>query len=152
MDPNDRKIINPYGDDKDFAACGIFAAINTEGKRFGSKDPVRAMANMHDRGNGLGGGFAVYGIYPDFKDYYAFHVMYLSKDAKEKTDRILASKFDIAYDEEMQTKPADVRDPPLVWRYFVEPKKHRPENQTEEDYVIEAIMRINTETGIFFVF
>ena len=52
MDPNARKIINPYGDDKDFAACGIFAAINTEGKRFGSKDPVRAMANMHDRGNG----------------------------------------------------------------------------------------------------
>ena len=81
------------------------------------------MANMHDRGNGLGGGFAVYGIYPQFKDYYAFHVMYLSKDAKEKTDRILASKFDIVYDEEMQTKPANVRDPPLVWRYFVQPKK-----------------------------
>ena len=110
------------------------------------------MANMHDRGNGLGGGFAVYGIYPQFKDYYAFHVMYLSKDAKEKTDRILASKFDIIYDEEMQTKPANVRDPPLVWRYFVQPKKHRPEDQTEEDYVIEAVMRINTETGKAFVF
>jgi glutamate synthase domain-containing protein 1 len=152
MDQNDRKIINPFGDDKDFSACGIFAAINIDGKRFGSKDPVRAMANMHDRGNGLGGGFAVYGIYPQFKDYYAFHVMYLSKDAKEKTDRILASKFDIVYDEEMQTKPADVKDPPMVWRYFVEPKKRRSKNQTEEDYVIEAIMRINTETGKAFVF
>ena len=152
MDQNDRKIINPFGDDKDFSACGIFAQMNTEGKRFGSKDPVRAMANMHDRGNGLGGGFAVYGIYPQFKDYYAFHVMYLSKDAKEKTDRILASKFDIVYDEEMQTKPANVKDPPMVWRYFVQPKKRRPENQTEEDYVIEAIMRINTETGKAFVF
>ena len=106
MNQNDRKIINPYGDDKDFAACGIFGMMNTEGKRFGIKDPVRAMANMHDRGNGLGGGFAVYGIYPDFKDYYAFHIMYLSKDAKEKTDHILASKFDIVYDEEMQTKPS----------------------------------------------
>ena len=114
MNQNDRKIINPFGDDKDFSACGIFAAMNIEGKRFGSKDPVRAMANMHDRGNGLGGGFAVYGIYPAFKDQYAFHIMYLSKDAKEKTDRILASKFDIFYDEEMQTKPADVHDPPLV--------------------------------------
>ena len=29
--------------------------------------------------------------------------MYLSKDAKEKTDHILASRFDIIYDEEMQT-------------------------------------------------
>ena len=154
MDKNDRKIINPYDDDKDFSACGIFAMMNTNGDRFGSKDPVRAMANMHDRGNGLGGGFAVYGIYPDFKDYYAFHVMYLSKEAKERTDRILASKFDIVYDEEMQTRSsADVQNPPLVWRYFVHPKKGQPaENQSEEDYVIEAVMRINTETGKAFVF
>ncbi len=152
MDKYDRKIINPYGDDKDFSACGIFAMMNTEGNRFGSKDPVKAMANMHDRGNGLGGGFAVYGIYPQFKDYYALHIMYLQKDAKEKTDKILASKFDIIYDEEMQNKPADVRDPPIVWRYFVQPKKHRPEGQSEEDYVIGAVMRINTETGKAFVF
>jgi glutamate synthase domain-containing protein 1 len=152
MNQNDQKIINPYGDAKDFSACGIFAVMNKNRKRFGSKDPIRAMENMHDRGNGLGGGFAVYGIYPDFKDYYAFHIMYLSKDAKEKTDRILASKFDIVYDEEMQTKPANVRDPPLVWRYFVQPKKQRAEDQTEEDYLIEAIMHINTETGKAFVF
>ncbi len=152
MDKYDSKIINPYGDDKDFSACGIFAMMNTEGKRFGSKDPVRAMVNMHDRGNGLGGGFAVYGIYPQFKDYYAFHVMYLQKDAKEKTDKILASKFDIIYDEEMQSKPANVRDPPIVWRYFVQPKKHRPEGESEEDYVIDAVMKINTETGKAFVF
>ena len=152
MNLDDRKIISPFGDDKDFSACGIFAAMNIEGKRFGSKDPVRAMINMHDRGNGLGGGFAVYGIYPDFKDYYAFHVMYLSKDAKQRTDRILASCFNIIYDEEIQTKPANVIDPPLMWRYFVQPKKRRPENQTEDDCVINAVMRINTETGKAFVF
>ena len=126
MNQNDQKIINPYGDDKDFSACGIFAVLNKDRKRFGSKDPVRAMTNMHDRGNGLGGGFAVYGIYPDFKDCYAFHLMYLSKDAKEKTDKILASKFDIVYDEEMQTKTANVSDPPIVWRYFVQPQKTTP--------------------------
>jgi glutamate synthase domain-containing protein 1 len=147
-----RTIINPYGDDKDFSACGIFAMMNTSGNRFGSKDPVRAMANMHDRGNGLGGGFAVYGIYPEFKEYYALHIMYLQKDAKEKTDKILASKFNIIYDEEMQHKKANVRDPPMVWRYFVEPQKHRPEEQTEEDYILDAVMRINTETGKAFVF
>jgi glutamate synthase domain-containing protein 1 len=153
MDKFDSKIINPYGDDKDFAACGIFAMMNTEGKRFGSKDPVRAMANMHDRGNGLGGGFAVYGIYPEYKDAYAFHVMYLSKDAKEQTDKILAANFDILHDEEMQTNPkAYVHNPPTVWRYFVEPKKTRPPEQAEEDYVIDAVMKINTETGKAFVF
>jgi len=153
MDQNDKKIINPFGDDKDFSACGIFAAMNVQGNRFGSKDQVKAMVNMHDRGNGLGGGFAVYGIYPQFKEYYALHIMYLTKDAKEKTDRTLASKFDIAYDEEMQTRSAKVHNPPLVWRYFVQPRKGQPEeNQVEEDYVIEAVMRVNTETGKAFVF
>jgi glutamate synthase domain-containing protein 1 len=152
MNQEDQKIINPFGHDKDFAGCSIFGMMNLEGNRFGSKDPVRAISNMHDRSNGLGGGFAVYGIYPDFKDYYAFHVMYLSRDAKEKTDKILASYFNIIYDEEMQTKPANVIDPPLMWRYFVEPKKNRPKTQTEDDCVIEAVMRINTETGKAFVF
>ena len=31
---------------------------------------------MHDRSNGLGGGFAGYGIYPEYKDLYAFHIFY----------------------------------------------------------------------------
>ena len=146
------RVNNPFGDDKDFAGCSIFGMMNLEGKRFGSRDPVRAIANMHDRGNGLGGGFAVYGIYPDFKDYHALHIMYMSQYAKERTDRILASSFDIIYDEEMQTRPADVKDPPRVWRYFVQPKKGQPENQTVDDYVIQAVMRINTETGKAFVF
>ena len=145
-------INNPFNDDKDFAGCSLFGMMNVEGKRFSSRDPVKAIANMHERGNGLGGGFAVYGIYPDFKDYYALHIMYLSRDAKERTDRTLAASFNIIYDEEMQTRPANVRDPPLVWRYFVQPKRRRPENQTVEDYVIQAIMRINTETGKAFVF
>jgi hypothetical protein len=32
---------------------------------------------MHDRGNGLGGGFAVYGCYPEFADWHALHIMYM---------------------------------------------------------------------------
>ena len=152
MNQQDKNIINPFGSDKDFAGCSIFGMMNLEGKRFGSKDPVRAISNMHERSNGLGGGFAVYGIYPDFREYYAFHVMYLSKEAKEKTDQILTSSFNIIYDEEIQTKPANVIDPPLMWRYFVQPKRNRPENQTEDDCVINAVMRINTETGKAFVF
>jgi glutamate synthase domain-containing protein 1 len=152
MNEQDRKIINPFGNDKDFAGCSIFGMMNLEGKRFGSRDPVRAITNMHERSNGLGGGFAVYGIYPDFKEYYALHVMYLSRDAKDKTDRILASCFNIIYDEEIQTRPANVNDPPLIWRYFVQPKRNRPKDQTEENCVTDAVMRINTETGKAFVF
>jgi glutamate synthase domain-containing protein 1 len=146
------KINNPYNDDKDFDGCSLFGMMNLEGKRFSSRDPVKAIANMHERGNGLGGGFAVYGIYPEHQDDYAFHIMYLSKDAKEKTDRLLRENFDVIHEEEIPTREANVRDPPLVWRYFVQPIKQRPESQTAEDYVTEKVMRINTETGKAFVF
>jgi glutamate synthase domain-containing protein 1 len=139
VNEQDRNIINPFGNDKDFAGCSIFGMMNLEGNRFGSKDPVRAISNMHDRSNGLGGGFAVYGIYPEYKDAYALHVMYLSPDAKEKTDRILASNFNILHDEEMQTRPANVIDPPLVWRYFVQPNKNRPEGQSDDECVLQTV-------------
>jgi glutamate synthase domain-containing protein 1 len=146
------KINNPYNDDKDFDGCSLFGMMNLEGKRFSSRDPVKAIANMHERGNGLGGGFAIYGIYPEHQDDYAFHIMYLSRDVKEKTDRLLRENFDVIHEEEIPTREANVRDPPLVWRYFVQPRKRRPESQTAEDYVTEKVMRINTETGKAFVF
>ncbi len=67
MNEQDRNIINRFGDDMDISGCSIFGMINLEGNRFCSKDPVGAITNMHDRCIGLGGGFAVYGLYPDFK-------------------------------------------------------------------------------------
>lgn len=44
------------------------------------------MKPMHDRSNGLGGGFAGYGIYPEYKDFYAFH-MFLTAELPEKDAR-----------------------------------------------------------------
>ena len=146
------RVNNPFNDDKDFAGCSIFGMMNLEGKRFPSRDPVKAIANMHERGNGLGGGFAVYGLYPEHADDYAFHIMYLSKEAKEKTGKLLNESFDVIHEEEIPTREANVQNPPLVWRYFIQPGKRKPENQTADDYVTEKVMRINTETGKAFVF
>src|SRR3989304_2615450 len=146
------RVNNPFNDDKDFAGCSIFGMMNLEGKRFSSRDPVKAIANMHERGNGLGGGFAFYGLYPEHADDYAFHIMYLSKEAKEKTGKRLNESFDVIHEEEIPTREANVQNPPLVWRYFIQPGKRKPENQTADDYVTEKVMRINTETGKAFVF
>ncbi len=146
------KVNNPYGDEKVFDACSIFGMMNLKGERFSAKDPIRAIANMHDRGNGLGGGFAAYGIYPDYKDDYAFQIMYLDREAKKKTDRLISESFNILNEEEMPTQPANVRDPPIMWRYFLQPKKSRTRTQAADDYIIERVMRINTETGKAFVF
>ena len=37
---------------------------------------MESMVPMHDRSNGLGGGFAGYGIYPEYRDFYAFHIFF----------------------------------------------------------------------------
>ena len=50
--------------------------MDRSGGRHDGSDIVKSIELMHDRSNGLGGGFAAYGIYPAYRDLYAFHVMY----------------------------------------------------------------------------
>ena len=54
------------------SGCAIAAMISTEGNLMTGEKIVKCMVPMHDRSNGLGGGFAAYGIYPEYKDFYAF--------------------------------------------------------------------------------
>lgn len=142
---------NPHGDPKVIDACSLFGMMDLSGQRFSAKDPVRAIANMHERGNGLGGGFAVYGLYPDFEDEYALHVMFMDTETKRTVETQLERWFDVLKSEEVPFREADVRDPPIVWRYFVQPKRGHS-LQHADDYVVEKVMRINTETGRAFVF
>jgi glutamate synthase domain-containing protein 1 len=60
------KLNNLYSDDKVIDACSIFGMMDTTGKLLSGKGVIQAIANMHFRGNGLGGGFAVYGLYPQY--------------------------------------------------------------------------------------
>ena len=53
------------------SGCAIAAVISKEGKKMSGEMITEAMKPMHDRSNGLGGGFAAYGIYPEYKDFYA---------------------------------------------------------------------------------
>ena len=50
---------------------------------------IRSIEVMHDRSNGLGGGFAAYGIYPEYKEYYAFHIFYDDISTKQECERFL---------------------------------------------------------------
>ena len=60
------------------AGCAISGFINRSGRRTNGSVIVNSIACMHDRSNGLGGGYAGYGIYPEYKDQYAFHVFHFS--------------------------------------------------------------------------
>ena len=145
------KLNNPHDDPKVIDACSLFGMMDLTGQRFNAKDPAKAIANMHERGNGLGGGFAVYGLYPDFEEYYALHIMYTELEAKRKIESQLDNWFDVIKSEEVPSREADVRDPPIIWRYFVYPKKDYT-TQSQEDYIVKKVMQINIETGKAFVF
>jgi len=150
---NIRQVNNPHNDDKVIDACSLFGMMDTTGKRFSGKEVVRAIANMHDRGNGLGGGFAVYGLYPEYAEHYAFHIMYLSREAKGEVEAFLRSRFRLAAAEEVPTKETRaIVNPPVVWRYFLKVNRGNGDGQSEDDYVVNRVMEINTEVKDAFVF
>ncbi|MFC1978024.1 glutamine amidotransferase family protein [Chloroflexota bacterium] len=147
-----KQINNPHNDDKVIDACAIFGAMDTSGRRFSCEGVIRAMANMHDRGNGLGGGFAVYGLYPECTDLYAFHIMFLSLEGKERTESFLKENFKLIYQEEVPTRPAPaISNPPLVWRYFLDVQQDKLEGQSEDDHIVDKVMDINTKLCDSFV-
>ncbi|UCE97883.1 MAG: glutamine amidotransferase family protein [Dehalococcoidia bacterium] len=148
-----KRIQNPYNEAKVIDACSVFGMMDQSGKCFSGEGVIRAIANMHDRGNGLGGGFAIYGLYPDLADYFAFHIMYLSVQAKKQTEDYLNKKFAIIQCEEVPTQPTTtINDPPLVWRYFTSCNKPPVKEFIEEEYVISCVMEINTGIDGAFVF
>ena len=147
------KINNYYNDDKVIDACSIFGMMDTAGNCFSGKPVIEAITNMHVRGNGLGGGFAVYGLYPEKANYYAFHVMHLSRDVQSEVESFLRQRFHVVDVEEIATRPTSaIVNPPLVWRYFLEVKPEEALSQPEDDYVVEKVMEINTNIHGAFVF
>ena len=61
------------------AGCAISGIFSRSGAPVNGGRIVQSIAAMHDRSNGLGGGFAGYGIYPGYKDYFAMHVFSMTR-------------------------------------------------------------------------
>ena len=145
------RVQNPHHDDKVIDACSIFGVMDTSGKRFTGDGIIKAITNMHDRSNGLGGGFAIYGLYPECAGYYALHIMYLSRQVRKQTEEFLGQRFKIISGEQVPTRrTAAISEPPAVWRYFVEVKN--PDGQSDNDYVADRVMEINCGIDGTFVF
>ena len=143
---------NPYGDDRVSAACAIFGAIDRSGACFSGIPVITAIANMHERGNGLGGGFAVYGIYPDYAECYAFHVLYMSEDARPRLEELLSRRFRVHMGEAIPTRPTrGIINAPLLWRYFLTVAEELAPGYSEEDYVVAQVMYINGQVEGAFV-
>ncbi|HUV05343.1 MAG TPA: glutamine amidotransferase family protein [Armatimonadota bacterium] len=147
------RINNPYNDDKLIGCCSIFGMMSVEGRTFSGSDIMTAIASMHDRGNGLGGGFAVYGLYPEYADHYAMHIMFMHSAARRQVEDFLRDGFVIAKSERVPTRPVEtVTDPPDIWRYFVNVKPSKSEATGEDDYIVRQVMEINTVMDGAYVF
>jgi glutamate synthase domain-containing protein 1 len=137
---------NPYGDDKVYDACGVFGIMDTSGERFSGHDVVTGLANMTERGNGLGSGYAIYGCYPDYADCYAFHVMYTNPGSRPQVEARLKETFVLVHAEEVPHNPTpELHDAPLIWRYFLRTEDDNPQVTLmgELEYVVSQVMEVN---------
>ena len=148
MQQREGQFRNPSG-------CAVVGVIDRSGKKMTGSSMIEAIEVMHDRSNGLGGGFAGYGIYPHYKDFYAFHLFFDTQRAQEETESFLKRHFEIVYASEIQTrKTPAVRGEPVIFRYFLAPLPRRLANShlPEREYVARCVIRVNSEIAGAYVF
>lgn len=130
------------------SGCAIAAVISTEGRRMDGNSIIQAMIPMHERSNGLGGGFAGYGIYPEFRDFFALHLFFDDSAARKSCEQFLKDHFEIVHDEKIPTRtiPA-ITGEPIIRRYFAAPLKSvlAAQQVDEREYVARMVMRINSQ-------
>lgn len=137
------------------SGCAIAAVISKEGKKMSGEKIIDSMKPMHDRSNGLGGGFAGYGIYPEYKDFYALHMFFEQRATRKNCEVFLKERFEIVKSEIIPTrKIPSITDEPIIWRYFVSPLKSVLASMQldEKEFVARTVMQINTEMHGAYVF
>lgn len=137
------------------SGCAISGIISRNGNCIGGDIIRHSIAVMHDRSNGLGGGFAGYGIYPEYKEEYAMHVFYDTVAAKEECEKYLDVHFEIINLSKIPVrKNKKITDEPLIWRYFVHPlaTKLTDSQLDENEFMRKCVFSINTSIDGAYVF
>ncbi|MFQ5919567.1 MAG: glutamate synthase, partial [Thermoplasmata archaeon] len=149
--------------------CGVLGLAST--KPIAGRHLFPAMHQMHNRGNGKGGGIAAVGLDPDqmgvdaellARDYLLL-VAYLDPSCREEVEaEYVFGPFDVDHAEALPTRRVEevpgleVR-PPDVVRYFVRPRADRlqafaeeadlrdlPRGELEDEFVYRNSYRLNT--------
>lgn len=136
------------------SGCAIAGIMNQRGNSFSGDRIISCIAGMHQRSNGLGGGFAAYGIYPQYERAYALHLYYDHEKARSDSENLLNHNLKIYYAEPIPVrKHSRVGEAPLAWRYFADPREARL-NETgvgEEEFMVRTLMKINSGIAGAFV-
>ncbi len=137
------------------SGCAISAMISRSGNKMNGEKIIESMRPMHDRSNGLGGGFAAYGIYPEYKDLYAFHIFFKDNISKSECEQFLKENFEIVKAEPIPTrKHKRITDEPLIWRYFISPFQSvlARLQLDEKEFVARIVIKINSDFNGTYVF
>lgn len=121
-------------------ACGIAALFNLDKKVVSGKKIGRMMEVMRERENGLGGGFAAYGLFPKFRKQYCIQLILDDFESKEKAEEFLKDYTDIIREEKVQVKKGVIKEYPLIWRFFVDPY----DKENPDDVIKDIMMYINS--------
>lgn len=147
--------MNKEGEIRIPSGCAISGLISRSGAMINGGKIVDSIATMHHRSNGLGGGFAGYGIYPQYAEAYAFHVFYDTPSAKADCEEFLNRHFDIINLSKIPTRQhRRITDEPLIWRYFVLPlhTKLEASQLAEDEFVVRCVIKINSYIEGAYVF
>lgn len=137
------------------SGCAVAGVIDRLGRRFSGEVIIRSIAAMRDRSNGLGGGFATYGIYPHYSQWYALHIFYDHHGAKVDCEQYLKQHFEIADQSPIPTRHMqEITDSPLIWRYFVNPIPARLYRcgMDQREYVARSVLAVNRQIDGAYVF
>jgi glutamate synthase domain-containing protein 1 len=121
--------------------------MNVDGKTESGEKIVKMITTMMDRENGLGAGFAIYGIFPDRRDYFCFQMLLDDEDAKLRVRDYLKRHTRIVDEEPIRTRETpNIRQPvPVLWRFFLSPLEEKKGGQDTYDYMMRIVMYINAE-------
>lgn len=129
--------------------CGIAGLINHHRLKEDGRRIKKAIVLQNDRGNGLGAGYAAYGIYPCFEGLYALHIMANSNDSMGQAAAFIRQWFKIHQQESIPVWNRQITDHPHFERFFVEPgvlaDLRQKGAEEDDDFVVLKMMQLNKE-------
>lgn len=125
------------------SGCAISGVMHQKGKRIGAELITRSIDCMRERSNGLGGGFSAYGIYPEFAELFALHILYEDNTARLEAEQIIGNFCRVTLAEPIPVRKELIKNSPDIWRYFVEPKTDGTEPE-QKQAIMELVMKINS--------
>lgn len=118
------------------AACGIAGILNLDRELVSGKKIATMICSMEERENGLGAGYAAYGLFPDMKDYYCLQLILDNLEAKEVVAEFLKNYVDIVDEEKVRVRTEVFKESPIVWRFFVDPYDKKNSDEVMKDIMM----------------